>query len=101
MIYNTAMNPEIIGITAGVFTPFATLPQIIKMHRIKEARDISILMFLSIIVGGILWLIYGILIHSTALIGWNAIAILLNSTIVSQTIYYDLKSKNSDFNEQS
>ncbi|MCX6728869.1 MAG: SemiSWEET family transporter [Candidatus Saccharibacteria bacterium] len=91
------MNPEIIGIAAGVFTTFATLPQIIKMHKIKEARDISLLMFLSIIVGGILWLIYGLLIHSTALIGWNVIALILNGTIVGQTIYYDSKSKNIDY----
>lgn len=91
------MNPEIIGIVAGVFTTFATLPQIIKMYKIKEARDISLLMFLSIIVGVILWLIYGVLIHSTVLVGWNVIALMLNGTIVGQTIYYDSKSKNRDF----
>ena len=91
------MNPEIIGITAGAFTTFATLPQIIKMYKIKESRDISLLMFLSIIIGGILWLSYGIMINSFALIGWNAIALTLNGSIVCQKIYYDSKSKNRDY----
>jgi MtN3 and saliva related transmembrane protein len=87
------MSPEIIGIIAGAFTTLATLPQIIKMYKIKESRDISLLMFLSIVFGGILWLIYGLFIHSMALIAWNAVAITLNTTIICQKMYYDSKSK--------
>lgn len=91
------MNPEIIGMIAGVFTTVAAIPQIIKIRKVKEARDISLLYFLSLIFGAILWLIYGTLIHSTALIAWNVIALTLNTFILGQKIYYDSKSKNKDF----
>ena len=41
------MNPEIIGLIAGIFTTFAAIPQIIKIYRIKESRDISLIYFLT------------------------------------------------------
>jgi MtN3 and saliva related transmembrane protein len=91
------MNPEIIGMIAGVFTTFAAIPQIIKIYKIKEARDISLIMYIFLVIGVILWLIYGLQINSVALIAWNIIALLLNSFILIQKIYYDSKLKNKDY----
>jgi MtN3 and saliva related transmembrane protein len=88
------MNPEIIGLVAGVFTTSAAIPQIIKSHKIKEVRDISLLTYLLLALGCILWLIYGIATKSLALIFWNVAAISLNTTILSQKLYYDRGQNN-------
>lgn len=82
------MNPEIVGIFAGFFTTIATLPQIIKAYKTKSLDDVSLLMFVSIVFGLALWLIYGILIQSFAIIMWNVISLTLNSVILIQKIYY-------------
>jgi MtN3 and saliva related transmembrane protein len=87
------MNPEIIGLLAGLFAVSATIPQIIKTHRIKEAKDISLLYFLAIEIGSFLWLTYGLMVNSASIITWNIIAILLNLTILMQKMYYDRKNK--------
>jgi MtN3 and saliva related transmembrane protein len=87
------MNPEFFGIIAGLFTTGATIPQIIKSYKMKEARDISLLYFLFVVIGLVLWLIYGLMLGSISIIGWNIVAITLNVTILAQKIYYDSRYK--------
>jgi MtN3 and saliva related transmembrane protein len=85
------MNPEIIGLIAGVFTTSAAVPQIIKTYKIKEVRDISFLTYLLLAVGCVIWLVYGVATKSLALVFWNVAAITLNTTILVQKLYYDKK----------
>jgi MtN3 and saliva related transmembrane protein len=87
------MNSEIIGLVAGIFTTGATIPQILKTYKLKEAKDISLFYFISLVFGIMLWLAYGIAIKSVSVITWNIIAITLNMTILGQKIYYDNKIK--------
>jgi len=87
------MNPELIGLLAGLFTTGATIPQIIKSHKLKEAKDISLLYFVAVVFGLFLWLTYGLMVKSASIIAWNIIAILLNMTILLQKVYYDSQGK--------
>jgi Uncharacterized conserved protein len=87
------MNPEIIGLTAGLFTTAATIPQILKSYKTKSVGDISLTMYASLVIGMTLWLIYGFFINSLSVIFWNIAALSLNLTILIQKLHYDSKNR--------
>ncbi len=68
---------EIIGLCAGFFSTFSTLPQIIKVWRERSARDISLFMFLMWWTSTILWMIYGLLTGSIPLVMANTVTCVL------------------------
>ncbi len=55
----------------GVIGAFSLMPQAIKIFRRKSAKDISILSYTMITIGGIVWLLYGIEIRSVPIIVGN------------------------------
>lgn len=67
---------------AGILTTAAYLPQAVKVWRSRSASDISLGMFLMMVTGIALWLIYGISIGSAALIGANAVTLVLSASIL-------------------
>lgn len=83
------MSVEVIGLIAGVFTTGAAIPQIIRTYKIKEVKDISLLYYILIVAGCLLWLTYGVYTESIALIFWNIIATVLNGAVLILKIYYD------------
>lgn len=64
---------EIIGLIAGVLTTAAFVPQVYKTWKSKSAEGLSLTMYLVFFIGIILWLVYGIHIHSLAMIFANAV----------------------------
>ena len=66
---------ESIGSVAAVCTTIAFLPQLIRVWRRKSADDISLSMFLLFSTGVVLWLVYGILIHSFPMIVANTVTL--------------------------
>ncbi|MCX5811238.1 MAG: SemiSWEET transporter [Proteobacteria bacterium] len=79
---------DMIGYIAALFTTFALLPQIIRIRKLKEARDISLFMPLMISIGSILWLIYGIILKEAPIIAANAVSLLFSLTVLFITIKY-------------
>ena len=79
---------EIIGYTAALFTTFSMLPQIIRIWKLKEARDVSLFMLLMMAIGSIFWLVYGIMIAEAPVIAANAIALLVALTTLFVIIKY-------------
>ncbi len=79
---------DLVGYIAAFFTTFALLPQIIRIWKLKEARDISILMPSMIAVGTALWLVYGVLISSWPVIAANVISLLITLATLYVTIKY-------------
>ena len=86
------MNIEFIGLIAGFLTTVAAIPQIIKSYQTKEVKDISLFMFVAVVAGVALWLIYGIFLGAISIIFWNVVALVLDSTILIQKIYYSQKA---------
>ena len=72
----------VIGLLAGTLCIIAFLPQVIKTWKTKLTRDISLLMYIIICIGNILWIIYGIFIMSLPVILTNAIILMLALTIL-------------------
>ena len=73
---------QILGFMAGLFTTFSVIPQIIKIFKTKSARDISVIFSLMFVVGGLLWLSYGIVDRLVPIILWNTIGVTLNAIML-------------------
>jgi len=68
---------EIIGLIAATCTTLAFVPQVFKAWKYKSTQDISLTMYLVLLLGLILWLIYGLHHNSMAIILANSITGLL------------------------
>ena len=78
----------LLGLIAGALTSLSFLPQLIKICRSRSAGDISLVMYVIITTGFVLWLWYGILIFSSPVIVANSIAILISGMIMLLKIKY-------------
>ncbi len=78
----------IIGLVAGVCTTASFLPQVVKTMRTREAKDLSMTMYLVLAAGIFLWIIYGILIESLPVISANAVSFVLATIILILKIRY-------------
>ena len=73
-----------VGILAGFCTTFAFVPQVVKIWK-QGGRDLSYGMLGFYLLGVILWLAYGVLLHAAAVIWTNAAtAILIAFAIFSK-----------------
>ena len=81
-------SAEYLGIIAGIFTTFAVVPQIIRVYKLKSAHEISLIFTTSMLLGIIIWLVYGIVLGLTPLIIWNSIGIVLNSCLLFVKVKY-------------
>jgi MtN3 and saliva related transmembrane protein len=82
------MYLEYLGYVAAVCTTVSFLPQAFKIMRSKKTNDISLIMYSLLVVGVILWTIYGIYLNDWSLIIANSI------TSISATIVLVFKIKN-------
>ncbi|MFH1445248.1 MAG: SemiSWEET family transporter [Nanoarchaeota archaeon] len=64
---------EILATMFGIISGIANLPQAYRIFKRKSAKDISILTYSILIVGAIIWLLYGIELANFPIIITNAI----------------------------
>lgn len=83
------MIRDLIGSAAAVCTTVSFLPQLIRVWRLKSARDISMTMFLIFSLGLVFWLIYGVLTNAWPIIMANAVTLTLSMGILILKIRYD------------
>ncbi|AND91523.1 MtN3 and saliva related transmembrane protein [Bradyrhizobium diazoefficiens] len=79
---------KLIGFAAATCTTVAYAPQFIKVLKTRSARDISLGMFLVMVLGLALWLIYGLLSGDAPLIASNAVTMLLAGGILVMKLRY-------------
>lgn len=77
------------GYCAAILTTSSFVPQLIRVWRLRSARDISLTMFLAFSLGVFLWLVYGISLHSIPMILANGITLGLSLTILILKIRFD------------
>lgn len=82
------MTADIVGFLAALCTTSAFFPQAYKVYKTKRTRDISLGMFWLMLVGTILWLIYGLVINSLPIILANMITLNLAGYILYKKIKY-------------
>ena len=62
-----AQPVEVLGAVAGFCTTFAFVPQIVKIHK-QGGRDLSYGMLVFYLLGVLLWLTYGVVLHAPSVI---------------------------------
>ncbi len=87
----TVINPEYIGIAAGVLTSISMLPQLFKMLKKKKADDVSIPMLLVLFSGIALWIYYGYLKQDLPILLTNSFSLLVNIVIIFFTFKFKQK----------
>ena len=75
----------VIGTTAALLTTFGFVPQIIKMHRTKSSKDISVTTLFQFSAGVMLWTLYGVHLGDIIIITANTISFM---TLVAAIILY-------------
>ena len=73
---------ESIGIVAAILTTSAFIPQVYKIYKEKKAQGVSLTMYLIMFIGVLLWLVYGILIGSIAIIIANSVTAILQLFVI-------------------
>lgn len=77
-----AMWIEAIGLIAGVIGIFAWIPQIIEVWVHKRHEGLSLTSFSFVSIALLLWLIYGILVESIAMIVANIMTLSVIGAII-------------------
>ena len=79
--------PEYLGYIGGILTTFCYVPQIIRVFRLRSAKEISLLFTILLLVGVVVWLFYGIFLSLAPVVLWNSIAVV----IVAALLYAKMK----------
>jgi MtN3 and saliva related transmembrane protein len=81
-------SSEYLGVVAGLFTTFAIVPQIMRVYKLKSAREISVIYTTAMLLGVIIWLVYGIVLGLVPIIIWNIIGAVLISLLLLAKLKY-------------
>lgn len=73
---------EILGFIAAILTTMSFLPQALRIRRQGSAADVSLIMYLMMVTGQALWLIYGFVIGSPSLIAANVVSMTFVSWVL-------------------
>jgi len=84
---------EYIGLAAGTLTTAAYLPQVWKTWRTKAVEHISLVMYTSMSLGVLLWLVYGVLIKAPAVIVANGLCLALVVGMLRMKIVYGRRAR--------
>jgi MtN3 and saliva related transmembrane protein len=77
-----------IGYLAALLTTFSLVPQIIRVHRLKESRDISLWTVSALSAGILLWFIHGIVIGDLPVILANGFSLGLSFLMLILVVKY-------------
>ncbi len=70
------------GYAAALCTTGAYVPQVLRVWRTRSTQDISLRMFLVLVTGFTLWLVYGFWRSEIPLIAANGVTLVLAGTIL-------------------
>ena len=81
-------NIEILGLVAATLTTSAFVLQVYKTWKNKSVKDISLSMYTVLLIGLLLWVVYGFYINSLPIIAANIITATLSVLMVIMKIKY-------------
>ena len=82
------MTSLILGIVAGTLCTISFLPQVVRILRTKQTKDLSLVTFSIFALGVLCWLIYGIVIQEMPIILANTATLILVILIIVMKIKY-------------
>jgi len=78
----------LLGLGAGLLTTGSLVPQVIKIYKTRETKDISLAMFVILALGIFLWFIYGFFIRSAPVVVANAVTLVLTFVVIAFKLKY-------------
>jgi MtN3 and saliva related transmembrane protein len=78
---------QLFGLIAGGLIAVSYIPQIWKLFKLKSAKEISLPFTLLQLCGGLMWLVYGLILSLAAVIITN----IVNVTLVCLLLYAKIK----------
>ncbi len=85
---------DLIGYTGATLTTISFVPQLLRVIKLRSARDVSLGMFIIFTTGTFLWLIYGWLCGSLPVTFANAVTCSLSLAILILKLKYDRRATN-------
>jgi MtN3 and saliva related transmembrane protein len=92
MILPSQRGIDSIGFVAAFCTTAAFVPQLLRVLKLRSAREISLGTFLLFSPGVFLWLLYGFYIGSRPVIASNSITLGLSLSILCLKLRYDRRA---------
>ena len=89
---------EIIGIVAGILTTMAHIPQCYTLYKSANLdHDVSLWTYVILLLGLLLWLIYGYNLRLPSVIIANCVSVILTLIIIGRIVYLNnLEKKNQE-----
>jgi MtN3 and saliva related transmembrane protein len=81
---------EALGLAAGFLVSLGLVPQILRIWRLKDAREISLPFNLLSLAGTVLWLIYGLVQGLLSVVVWNGVNCVLYLILLSVKLRYGM-----------
>lgn len=85
---------DAIGIVAGFLIVCSFVPQLVMIIKNKSAKDISVTMYIVLLIAQVLWMVYGVLKRDFQVIVTNAVTTFLTILIIIFALWYS-KNKNT------
>lgn len=82
---------NLVGYAAGTLTTFCFLPQLIHTFKTKSVKDLHVGALVLFDVGLLLWLLYGVYLHSWPMILANAVTLAFQLALLGLKFRYDRK----------
>ena len=79
---------QIFGLFAGGLIAVSYIPQIWKLFKLKSAKEISLPFSLLQLCGGLMWLVYGLILSLPAVIITNIANVILICLLLNAKIKY-------------
>ncbi len=85
----TSARIDDLGYAAALLTTAAYVPQLVRVLRLRSARDISLPTFLMFALGVFFWLLYGLYTGSRPINACNAANLFLSMSVVFLKLRFD------------
>jgi MtN3 and saliva related transmembrane protein len=82
------MDLILLGFVATLLTTISVLPQVIKVIKLKETRDLSFLYWGVLASGLLLWFVYGVLKQDAPIIISNFISLVFSVIMIGLKLKY-------------
>lgn len=79
---------NLLGSVAGFCTTIAFLPQVIRIWKTRQARDVSLAMYAIFLVGILLWLAYGCVLGAVPIIVTNLCSLVLAGAVLLMKLHF-------------
>ncbi len=79
---------EALGFIGGALTTLGFIPQVVRLYRLRSAREISLPFSVLFLIGVTCWMTYGIALRLPSVIIWNSLTMVLSVAMLYAKLKY-------------